>query len=432
MRFPSYLLSRSTGEKLALLAIGVFVLIFLKPVISGDGVGYYAVLEGTVRDHTFNLSQQVRYNDVYNGTAVFFYEPSQKFVSQYGPGMALLSAPFYAASLFLDDFSIFHIKDSFFLAERGDILIHSLAAIAAPLVLFLLALLFSLEICKKEGLKTGAIALVLTFFGTPIIRYATYDLYYTHVAETGLLAVLIYCLFYKKPIIYSGALVGLLTMVRYTSVLYLIPIAGYLLWKNQKREIVNLGVAFVPFLIAIMAYFWFSYGTPFTTGYTASGALAGNFAVIPTGVVNVLFSTQSGLLLWSPLVLLSLFGLWQWKDDRKWLLLGIFATMLWHTSAFFDGTTGYSFSNRYYAAMFPLFVIGLAIFLEKHAKLLWLAAVLSFYNFSLFLLSIAGDFTGIFPSLPAIYNYWFAENNFVKFPQLVIEKTGLYRLMFEQ
>ncbi len=432
MRFPSLHLSLSNGEKLVLLAIGLFVLVFFKPVISGDGVGYYAVLEGTVRDHSFNLSNQLRYNEVFNGTAVFFYEGSKQYVSQYAPGIALLSAPFYAVSLVLDDFKIFHIKDDFFLAERGDILIHSLAAIAAPLLLFLLALLFSLEICKKEGLKTGGIALLLAFFGTPIIRYATYDLYYTHVVEAGLLAMLIYCLFYKKPIIYSGALIGLLTMVRYTSALYLIPIVGYLLWKNKKREIIPLAASFAPFLLAILGYFWGSYGSPFTTGYSASGALSGNFDLIPIGIVNVLFSTQSGLLVWSPLVLLALFGLWQWKDDRKWLLFGIFATMLWHTSAFFNGTTGYSFGNRYYAAMFPIFVIGLAFFLEKHAKLLWLAAVLSFYNFSLFLLSIAGDFTGIFPSLPAIYNYWFIEGNITKFPHLVIEKTGLYRLIFER
>ncbi len=431
MSLPSFL-SLSREEKIVLALIAIFVLIFFKPVISGDGVGYYAILEGTARDHSFNLSNQLRYNEVYNGTAVFFYEASKQFVSQYPPGMALLSAPFYAVSLVLDDFSIFHVKDEFFLAERGDILIHSLAAVSMPLVLFLLALLFSLEICKKEGLKTRSLAVLLTFFGTPIIRYATYDLYYTHVAEAGLLALLIYCLFYRKPILYSGVLIGLLTLVRYTSALYLIPIAGYLWWKRNRRELPLLFASFVPFLAAAMAYSWLSYGNPFTTGYSASGALAGNFDVIPSGVVNVLFSPQSGLLLWSPLVLLSLFGIWNWRDDRKWLLLGIFATVLWATSAFFNGTTGYSFSNRYYAAMFPVLVIGLALFLDRHAKLLWLACVLSLYNFSLFLLSIAGDFTGIFPSLPAIYNYWFAEGNIARFPQLVIEKTGLYRLIFER
>ncbi|MFH1247329.1 MAG: hypothetical protein V1644_03030 [Candidatus Micrarchaeota archaeon] len=431
MKIPSFI-QLSSQEKIVLVIIAIFVLIFFKPVVAGDGVGYYVVLEGAVRDHTFNLTNQVHYNSVFNGTSIFFYDGSKQFVSQYAPGMALLSAPFYAASLFLDNFQIFHIKDEFFLRERGDILIHQFAAILAPLLLLAIALLFSLEICKKLNLKTGALALLLTFFGTPIIRYATYDLFYTHVVEAGLLALLLYCFFTKKPTMYAGALIGLLTLVRYTSALYLIPFALYLWWKQEKREISNLAIGFAPFLLAILAYFSLVYGSPFTSGYTANGALSGNFDLIPFGFFTAMFSTQSGLLLWSPLALLALFGLWKWNDDRKWLLLGLFATMLWHTSAFFGGTTGYSFSNRYYAAMFPILVIGLAVFLEKYKKFTPLVLVFSIYSLVLFLLALAGDFTGAFPTLEGIYNFWLRDGNLTNAPQLIFEKTGLMRLLFEK
>ncbi len=431
MHLPDFL-SLSREEKIAIAVIAIFTLIFFKPVIAGDGVGYYVILEGTVRDQTFNFTNQLRYNDVFNGTAVFYFEQSRQFVSQYPPGLALLSAPFYAASLFLDDFSIFHIKDEFFLAERGDILVHQLAAIIAPLLLFLIALLLSLKLSNKFGLKTGALALMLTFFGTPIIRYATYDLYYTHVAEAGLIAVLLYLFFAERPVALQGAVIGLLTTVRYTSALFLVPFALYYLWKNQREKLVWLAIGFAPFALALMAYFTLAYGSSFTTGYSASGALGGNFSIIPVGIVNVLFSLQSGLLVWSPLVLLSLYGLWQWKDERKWILFGLFAVMLYVTSAFFHGTTGYSFSNRYYAALFPIFVIGLALFLQRFSKFLWLAAVLSFYNFSLFLLSLAGDFTGAFPSLEGIYSFWIQRGNISKLPELIVEKTGVFRLLFEK
>lgn len=408
------------------------MLIFFKPVVAGDGVGYYVVLEGAVRDHTFNLTNQVHYNSVFNGTSVFFYNGSKQFVSQYAPGMALLSAPVYATSLFLDNFQIFHVKDEFFLRERGDILIHQFAAILVPLLLFVIALLFSLEICKKLDLKTGALALLLTFFGTPIIRYATYDLFYTHVVEAGLLTLLLYCFFTKKPTMYAGALIGLLTLVRYTSALYFIPFALYLWWKQEKREIPNLAIGFAPFFFAILVYFWLAYGSPFTSGYAAAGVLSGNFDLIPFGFFTAMLSTQSGLLLWSPIVLLSLFGLWKWNDDRKWLLLGLFATMLWHTSAFFSGTTGYSFSNRYYTAMFPIFVIGLAVFLEKYKKFKLITIVCVVYSLALFLFSLAGDFTGAFPTLEGIYNFWLRDGNLANASKLIVEKTGVARLLLER
>lgn len=429
MHLPSFNLTLM--EKIALLVIVLFALIFFKPVISGDGVGYYAVLEGTVRDHTFNLTNQVRYNAVYNGTAVFFYNASKQYVSQYSPGMALLSAPFYAFSLFLDDFSIFHVKDDFFLEERGDILVHSFSAVLAPLLLFFVALLISLMVCKKEGLSTGPLALVLTFFGTSIIRYATYDLFYTHVAEAGLLALLVYCLFYNKSGYYAGALMGLLTLVRFTSALYLIPICLYFFFKHKNNNILQILTAFAPFVAILAVYFYFSYGSPFVSGYNASGSLAGNFDIIPVGLVTVLFSNQSGLLLWSPIVLLSLFGIYKWKDERKWLLLGVFLTMLWHTSAFYSGTTGYSFGNRYYAALFPVFVLGLALFLAKYGSLRNVAIGLSAYGLVLFLLALSGDFGGSFPTLDSIYDFWFVKGNIVNLPSLVIEKTGAYRLIFE-
>ena len=94
------------------------MLLFFKPVISGDGFGYYVILEGAVRDQTLNLTDQARYNEITLGETVWLHPVTKKYVSQYAPGLPLLSTPFYAASLLLDDISFFHVKDEFFLRER--------------------------------------------------------------------------------------------------------------------------------------------------------------------------------------------------------------------------------------------------------------------------------------------------------------------------
>lgn len=408
--------------------LAAFILLFFKPVVAGDGFGYYVILEGAVRYQTLNLSEQLHYNDITFGPTVWLHPMTQKYVSQYAPGLPLLSAPIYAFSLVLDDVSVFHLKDAFFLEERGDIVIHMASVPLTSLVLLGLGMIAILRMMHHLGMeKEGAFALLLTFFGSPITRYATYDLSYTHVAEAGILALALYY-FFKNEAWKTGAFLGLMTLVRYTSLAFAVPLTVYYFWKGRRQEAMTMIASMVPFIAFAMLWSWVQFGSPLATGYSQASNLADNMDW-PVHMPRVLFSLEGnppGLLWWSPLLFASFAGLWVWKDDRKWVLMGLAVMLLLVTGSFFKGTTGFSFSNRYFVSLLPVFVVGSAVML-KNKQGRWMG-MLALYGLVLFLLTLSNDW-GHFPTITEVWSHWFTEGHLAEFPQAIIDKLGFVRFL---
>lgn len=416
-------------ERLALGLVALFILLFFKPVVSGDGFGYYVELEGAVRFHTLNLSNELHYNDVTMGQTVWWHPVTQKFVSQYAPGLPLLGVPLYAASLALDSLPPAHVSDAFFLKERGDILVHQASFALTALLILALGTVALLATLKALGFGNNAgVAVALTFFGSPLARYATYDLTYTHAAEAGLMALALYFFFKDQPV-KTGAFLGLMALVRYTSIVFVLPFVAFYCWKKRPADAGKVVAATMPFIVLAMLYSWAQYGSPLATGYSQGSHLEQNVD-LPVFVPTVLFSLEGnppGLLWWSPLLFLSAYGLWKWKDERKWVLLGVAALMLLVTGSFFKGTTGFSFSNRYFAALFALLAIGTAVLLKegRHRKLLY---ALSAYGALLFILHISNDW-GHFPGIAEVFQYWFLQGHLTELPGALVSKLGLIRLV---
>ncbi len=297
------------------------------------------------------------------------------------------------------------------------------------------ALLVSLVLCRELGFKQGGLALVLAFFGSSFIRYASYDLTYTHAAEAGLLALAIYAFWKKRPAWQLGALLGLLTLVRFTSALFFIPFLLYFAFKKEWNHAIQVCVGALPFAVLLMAYFSVQFGGPLTTGYTANpGYDVKNFSLLPVYVGKVLFSLEGnppGLLWWTPLVLLSFAGLYWLKDERKWVLLGIVALMFWHAGSLFEGTTGFSYGNRYFAALFPLITLGMASVLEKGKNWKWISIALGAYGAMMFLLVFCRDW-GHFASYGEVLAYWFLQGHLTELPGAVFDKLGLVRLLLRK
>lgn len=434
-------LGLSKQEFLVLAAIVVFVALFFKPVIAGDGFGYYVILEGAVRDHSLNVSNQLHYNVAAKGPEVMFWQPTGVYFSQYAPGLPLLSAPLYAISLLLDDLRFLHVNDSFFLQERGDILVHMASVAITSLIFVAVALLLSLKLLKKLGLqKHSALALLLAFFGTPIIRYATYDLTYTHAVEAGLLAAIVYLFVVEeKKSLWIGLLLGLMTLVRYTSIVFAVPFLAYYIWKRKNNDARNIIVGVIPFVAAILLYWWHLFGSPFITSYYASSVVQGSgsfLSLLPVYIPTVLFSFAAdppGLLWWTPVAIVSLLGVWHWKSDKKWVLLGLFAMLLVVTGMSFGGTTGFSFSNRYFAALFVVYVVGCAVLLQKFGeKTKVVLGALALWTTLLFLLHLAGEYPSAFPHFASVWDYWFTQGNISSFPQKVFGKLGVVRLLLQK
>jgi hypothetical protein len=118
-------------------------------------------------------------------------------------------------------------------------------------------------------------------------------------------------------------------------------------------------VALLPALISREIIF----GGPFRTGYPA----AQGWLWHSPALLNVLFSSDHGMLSWTPILLLALVGLIPFRlVDRSFANYLIVATLGFYLLISFypdwDGLS--SFGNRFFVSLTPVFVLGLAAFFD--------------------------------------------------------------------
>ena len=414
----------STKEKTALALTCLFIAIFLSPVISGDGFGYYALLEAIGKDQTLNLENQMRFNEVGNSEFVEFNEATERYTTPYAIGPALFSLPLYTISLFLTQFPAFHIADEFFLAERQALLLNQLAFSLTAILFVLIALFFSLKLAKKYSGEHAWIALLAAFFGTPLLWYASADPTYSHGFETGLMALLAYAILKRKDARMQGIFLGFLTITRYTSGLFAIPLLLYHLLQKDYRNSAKFLVFFAPFIALLMVYFQLQFGSPISSGYAA------NFFPFPIHLLEMLFDLNRGILWWTPLVLVGFYGLFLMKEKEKWLLLSFPALNLIIYACWASWHSAWAFGNRFFIMFFPLYAIGLAVLIEKKPSTKIPIAILAIYTFLLAMLFLASTPQLSDPfNLQSLIAYWFSNGNLLEFPARLLGKTSFMRVI---
>jgi hypothetical protein len=85
-------------------------------------------------------------------------------------------------------------------------------------------------------------------------------------------------------------------------------------------------------------------------------------------LLDVLFSTNRGLFLWSPLLLLAALGWWPlWKKDRRLTLIVVvnFAIQLYLIAAWPAWSAAAAFGQRFFTNLLPAFALGLAALLSQ-------------------------------------------------------------------
>jgi hypothetical protein len=84
--------------------------------------------------------------------------------------------------------------------------------------------------------------------------------------------------------------------------------------------------------------------------------------------IQVLFSSNHGLLAWSPIVAVCLLGLAMlYKRDRPLAVLGVgaFVAELYLIASWWSWWMGHSFGHRGFLSLTPLFVVGLATVVDR-------------------------------------------------------------------
>jgi hypothetical protein len=381
--------------ELLLLFLFFLSLPLLNPWVRGDGVGYYAFLRAPLIEHNLDFSHD------YQAANQSFREdrldengvPKDAFRTRTGHldnhftvGPAILWAPFvllaHGGVLLARAMGSTVPADGFSGPYRIAMALGTaLYGFAGLLLSFCLARKYIRESC-------ALLATIGIWWASSLPVYMYFNPSWSH-AQSAFAAALF--LWYwdatrgarsTKEWIVLGAITGLMLNVYYANLMILAALAveairqyaAALRQKKSGQETITqlllkhllFGVVVVICLTPTFITRSIVYGGPFESGYVPLK----NWLWRSPVFLQVLFSANHGLFSWTPLLLLSVLGLfvfWRRVPDAGAPFLGAALAFYIFISCYPDWAGISSFGNRFFVSLTPLFIVGLGALLERFA-----------------------------------------------------------------
>ena len=371
-------------------AVIVWLRFFYPPdnALSWDVFGYYLYLPAKFIYHDLGLLNQDWLNKLvvnYQTTGTLYQAyigPSGQWVLKYSMGMAILYSPFFLISHLIAGF-LGYPADGLSLPYQYGIAIGGLFYTLFGLIYFRKILL---KFFRDRIIVT--FVLILTFFGTNVINQATAGNLLSHNYLFTLFAAFVwYTIKWHKNykfrfMILMAFISGLMTLIRPNEVVcLLIP----LLWgvKNKEsiinkvrlfnRKKLQIFIGIICFIIVLLPqlYYWKKHtGNYFFYSYPNPGEGLDFFS---PHLGNFLFSFRKGWIIYTPMLLFYLAGLYFLYKKRKevfipvavYLIISVYLISSWTCWWYAGGC----YSQRAVLSLYVLLSIGLGFFLEKISKL---------------------------------------------------------------
>jgi len=353
-----------------------------KHILEADAKGYYAYLPATFIYHDLNFGffDEIEKEKYYNPNTYYDYRSgsNNKVINKYYAGTALAELPFFlVAHLYAT------VTDS---VADGFSKPYMVSVSVAALFYFLSGLLLLNRILEMYSISkwNRVWVIVACTFGTNLFYYVVSEPGLSHVFSFSFFTAFIYT---AKRYFLSGDLRWLLFLSLTTGMIVLIrPVNGLILfslpfiagdYKTLKEDLV-LRLTKEPFkMLLIMVtgslivflqliIYKVSTGNYIVYSYGEEG-----FDFLHPHLIDILFSYKKGLFLYTPIYLVSLFGLYKlWKDTTftaTSLFLFLFVTT-YVFSSWWMWYYGGSFSSRVFVEFLPFFMIPLGILLESRLR----------------------------------------------------------------
>jgi hypothetical protein len=357
---------------------------FPKPggrIIVGDATHHFVQLRSLVFDH--DLSFKNDYMRLYGlqeqvpETDFIFSDPTPTgLVRNYMPiGPALLWAPAYLVTTAID-IGLASLKlrpwpDGF---DRSLQVMPGVTGVIAATIGVWLAWRLSRKYTNAAASAVGAIALL---FGTHAIYYAMASPSYSHAASMLTSGVFFWRWLGRsgetslRRVVELGALAGVSALMRWQDALFMItPLWLALTWPTSWGKRLMAAIASGLAFVAV-----------FSPQMMAWKVLYGRALTIPQGPsflqwssphpIAVLFSDNHGLFTWTPLIVLSVWGLATFVRRERSVAVPVVAILLasWYVNAAVaDWYAGEAFGARRFLSLLPLFVLGLSVWLGAASK----------------------------------------------------------------
>lgn len=380
----------------ALLFLFLLSLPLLNPWVRGDGVGYYAYVRAPLIEHHLDFTHDYQFaNDSFraarideNGRIKSEYRTATGHLdNHFTVGPAMLWAPFllvtHAGVLFARQMGSQTLANGFSLPYLYTM------AFTTGLYGFL-GLWLSFRLARKYvGPVWAFVATLAIWWASSLPVYIYFNPSWSH-AHSAFVCALFFWYWDKTrehrslpQWLLLGLIAGLMLDVYYANLMILgvLVVEGigqyahaFRFDHSSSRSVARLLSRHLLFgavvCIVLMPTFitrTIVYGGPFESGYYSIR----KFDWSSPALFSVFFSSNHGLLSWTPLLGLAIFGLFLFALRLPKIglpFLAAFTAFYLFISVYPDWAGISSYGNRFFVSVTPLFILGLACFLERLAE----------------------------------------------------------------
>jgi MFS family permease len=394
-------LSRSRKAERLLVLLFLLSLAFLNPWVRGDGVGYYAFARAPLIEHSLDFTRDYQHaNDSFRGARLdedgqpksYFRTPTGHLDNHFTVGPAILWMPFllltHVGVLLASTLGSSVDADGFSAPYR-------ITMVFATAIYGFLGLLLAFRLARQYVEERWALLATLSiWWASSLPVYMYFNPSWSH-AHSAFVVALFLWYWHKTRSSRSLAqwlilalITGLMLNVYYPNAMVLAVLAVEALrqYLSAFRRDTQAGVSASPrvselltrhflfgavILICLLPTFitrYLIYGSPFESGYIPFK----EWNWFSPHFFSVLFSSDHGLIAWTPILLLAIIGLFLfWRRQPLFggpLLAGFLAFYLF-ISCYPDWDGISSYCNRFFVSLTPLFILGLAVFFDRAAQL---------------------------------------------------------------
>ena len=388
------------SERLLLLFF-LFSLPFLNPWVRGDGVGYYAFARAPLIQHNLDFTEDYRHaNESFRGPRLdennqprsLFRTPTGHLENHFTVGPAILWTPFlllaHVGVLLSRALGSSVSADGFSAPYRITM------ALATAFYGFL-GLLLAFRLARQYVEERWALLATLSiWWASSLPVYMYFNPSWSHAHSAFVVALFLWYWHETRSSrslaqwLILAVITGLMLNVYYPNAMLLAVLAveAFRQYYGAFRPASSAAPDSAPripelflhhalfaavLLVCLLPTFitrYLIYGSAFESGYVPLR----DWNWFSPRFLAVLFSSNHGLLSWTPILVLSILGLfifWRWQRRAGTPFLAAFLSFYVFISCYPDWAGISSYGNRFFVSLTLLFILGLAVFFDRAAQL---------------------------------------------------------------
>lgn len=356
----------------------LFVAVSFRPIIEGDGVGYYSYLHAVLVSHSLDFANE--YSSAFaSGISVHralltAHTTSGQLANYFPIGSAVLSAPAYLVALALNPSGAPQYGSPFVEAFSAASLLYGLVA---------LGICYRLVVSAVGSNRAALAGVAGGLLATPLYYYAFAEPSYSHTFSLFCVSAFLYAWWKGPPTsgwgwLGLGVLGGLMGMTRYQDGLLLaIVLLDFRRLKAQALLLVpGAIIGFAPQLFVDHVEFG---------GLLPARPVGQDLNPLQGHYLEVLFGSRNGLFIWVPAAALAAVGVGLLRDRRLQAACVVAFILELAVVGAAPDSAGASFGPRRFIELTPFVIVGLAAVVDRiHDRLaLIVVGALCLWNLTL-------------------------------------------------